>query len=447
MDLYFKLIFLVTIFFSGIVANKLERHLSPGHVSNYLIFNIGKCISYFASGTVIGLLGFLIKINGFNGGFLLFVFAAGVIIVTISHLPFVPKVLILGLHGHHHPKKEFPAGLLNIFASSATLHIVMIIALAHGYFLESGIIMLVFALGSLNLPGKKILRRRAVLNSLQISLFLFFSLFITNKALLYTELYLFSPYENKKVAMVPEVLDKYQYLKTNIDTLNNRLLIDRNRELNWMIEGNKKGDRIYIPRFRHRSVLNSEYEFLSIKPESGGFIYFTRGLGKGDYILKIIEGVENVYELPYKVVLDSGFGEDLCNSSKIPMDFNRPQITVSEPAIATITNSTQKVDIKITEEGYLPSIIVLKKDVPAVLNFIGEELNEENYRIVMPSFNEYLEFDKGDNPINIPSPLVDFSFYSWKGEHGGYVLVVDDLIGMTKEKAERQIRMFNANGI
>lgn len=447
MDLYIKLIILVFIFFSGVIANKLERHLSPGHVSKYLIFNLGKCISFFTAGVIIGLVGFLFKINGFNGGILLFIFAAGVIIVTISHLPFVPKVLILGLHGHHHPKKEFPAGLLNVFASSATLHIVMIIALSHGYFLESGVIMLIFALGSLNLPGKKILRKRKLLNTIQISMFFVMSLFIINKALLYTELYLFSPYENQKVALVPEVLDNYQYLKTNIDSLDNRILIGNDQELNWMIEGNKKGDSIYIPRFRHRSVLNNEYEFLSIKPESSSFIYFTRKLGKGDYVLKVIDDIKNVYELPYKVVLDSGFGEDLCSSNQIPMDFNRPKIIVTEPAIAIINNNSQKVDIKITDEGYVPSVIVLKKDIPAVLNFIGETLNNENYRVVMPSFNEYLEFEQGDNPINIPSPLVDFSFYSWKGEHGGYVLVVDDLVGMTKEKAERQIRMFNANGI
>ncbi|MBN2616803.1 MAG: hypothetical protein JXR64_00680, partial [Spirochaetales bacterium] len=82
-----------------------------------------------------------------------------------------------------------------------------------------------------------------------------------------------------------------------------------------------------------------------------------------------------------------------------------------------------------------------------VLNFVGDEITEKNKRIIMPSYNEYLEFSTGDNPINIPNPLIDFLFYSWKGDFGGYVLIVEDLDGMTKEKAERQVRMLNVNGI
>lgn len=448
MDLLLKLTLLLTVFIAGLIAGRTDKHLKPSHVSNLLLFNIGRFLSYFAGGVIVGLAGFLVKINGFNGGIILFIFAFGILVVTLSHMKVIPSLLILGLHGHHHPKKSFPAGLLNVFASSITLHIVILISLAHGYYIESGLIMLAFALGSIYLPNKKVYIHNKLVDSLHIIFFLVSALFIINKGLLYTQLYLFTPFESKKTALVPEVLDQYQYLKTDIHDLDKRILIGDKNELNWMITGDKKKETIYIPYFRHKSKLNGEYEFLSIKPERSKFIYFTLGLGRGDHVIKIIDNIRDVYDLPYNVVLDSGFGDDLCNENSIPTEFtNRPNIIISEPGIALIDNDGQNIDIKITENGYEPSIIVLKKGLSANLNFIGSELTKENYRVVMPSFNEYIEFKEGNNIINIPSPLVDFIFYSWKGEHGGYILVVDDLSNMTKDKAERQIRMLNVNGI
>lgn len=451
MDIIFKIALLTTVFIAGLIAGRTDRHLKPSHVTNLLVFNIGRCFSYLTAGIILGFIGFLIKINGFNGGVILFIAALGVLIVALSHVPVIPSLLILGLHEHHHPKKALPAGIINIFASSPTLHIVMIISIAHGYYIESGIIMLTFALGSLYLPKKQIYKHNKVIDALHVALFIAASLFIFNKGLLYTQLYLFSPFENSKTALVPEVLDQYQYLKTNVGDLNKRILIGSKTELNWMIVGNKKGDTIYIPKYRHKSTLNSEYEFLSIKPEQNKFIYFTLGLGRGDYALKVIDNVKDVFNLPYNIVLDSGFGDDQCSEASINNEFtNRPNLTVTEPGIAQIKDNKQIINITIDELGYSPSVIILKKGIPATLNFIGATLNDENYRVVMPSFNEYIEFKEGEDPINkinIPDPLVDFTFYSWKGQHGGYILVVDDVSGMTKEKAERQIRMLNINGI
>lgn len=446
MTLLIKLLLLVLILFMGFLANRLENHLKPTYVVNPLLFNIGKILSYAIIGSVIGFLGFLIKINGSTGGILLIVFAIGVIIVTISHLPFFPKIVLIGLHSNNHPKNSFYAGLLNVFASSASLHIIMIVALANGYFIESGIILLIFALGTLYIPGRKFLNLNKTYKIIQWLIFLMCSFFITQKGLLYSEKFLFSPFESSKTAVVPETLNNIQYLKTEISDFDKRIIISKGYELSWMIQGAKQGDTIYIPRYRHKSKLNTGYESLEIKAEEAGFIYFTGRLGKGDYIIKVMDSVINVYNLPYKKIMDSGYGDDIHGEGYIA-DKNIPNIKITDPGIATISGDTQTVDIMITETGYIPSIIILKKGIPAVINFKAVELTDINRRIVMPSYNEYLEFIPGDNPINIPDPLIDFIFYSWKGEFGGYILIVDELEDMTKEKAERQIRMFNVNGI
>lgn len=446
MTLIIKTILLLVIFIMGFLANRLENHLKPTLVVNPLLFNIGKIISYFVAGIIIGLLGFLVKINGYAGGVVLIIFAISVFIVTISHLPFFPKIVIIGLQSHHHPKKSLKAGLINIFSSSASLHIIMLVTLAHGYFIESGFILLTFALGTLYFPGKKYFAFNKTYKVLQFILFLVCTLFITQKGLLYTEKYLFSPFEDSKTAVVPETLNNIQYLKSNISELNNRIIISKDYELNWMIQGEENYDSIFIPRFRYKSRLDNNYQSLVINADKKGLIYFTGFLGRGDYIMKVVEGDIDVYNLPYNKVLDSGYGDDIHGEGYIA-DQNIPDIEITDPGIAKIENGTQFVDIKITETGYIPSVILLKKGIPAVINFKGDNLTEKNRRIIMPSYNEYLEFVHGDNPINIPDPLIDFIFYSWKGEFGGYILIVDELEGMTKEKVDRQIRMFNVNGI
>ncbi|MGL1893926.1 MAG: sulfite exporter TauE/SafE family protein [Spirochaetaceae bacterium] len=446
MDITIKLLLLLTIYILGFLANRLEGHLKPINVTNPILFNLGKIISYFSGGIILGLLGFLIKINGFNGGILLYVFTVGIIIVAISHIPVFPKIVIIGLHSHHHHSRSFIAGMLNIFSSSASLHIIMVAALAHGYFIESGIILLVFCLGTLYIPGVNKFNPIKLFKILRGVIFIFCSLFIVNKALMYCETYLISPFEDRKTAIVPEVLNNVQYLKTNINQLENRILIGKELELNWMLDGNKKGDLLYIPRYRYRSDLGEDSQFLSIKANKAGIIYLTGKLGRGDYIIKVVDSVNNVFELPYKTIMDSGYGDDIHGEDYVAQE-KIPDITVTDPGIAKIVDSIQYVTINITKKGYTPSVVVLKTGMPAVINFVVKELTEENKRIVMPSYNEYLKFSEGENPINIPDPLIDFIFYSWKGEFGGYVLIVDDLLGMTKEKAERQIRMLNINGI
>lgn len=439
-----KAVFLLVIFLSGLLANNLDDHLKPEKVHNFFIFNLGKILSYTVVGIILGLLGFILKINGFTGGILLFLIAVIELIVAISHIPLFPKIIVIGLRSHHHPQKSFFAGLLNVFASAATLHIVMIVSLAHGYYIESGIIMAVFALGSIYFPSKKIKKQWAIHRVLQFFILILGILFTANKALLYSEKLLFNPLEYRKTAVVPELMDKIQYVKSNTTEFSNRIVISSKYELNWLLEGNANGDTIYIPRFKHKSKLNTKSEFLYIDAKEPGFIYFTGKWGQGDYAIKVIEDEVDVYNLPYAIVMDSGYNEDIHGEN---LDVEIPEIKVTDPGIAEIKNNKQYVTINITSSGYTPSVVVLKSGVPAVLNFVGDEITEKNKRIIMPSYNEYLEFSTGDNPINIPNPLIDFLFYSWKGDFGGYVLIVEDLDGMTKEKAERQVRMLNVNGI
>lgn len=425
----------------GLISTATDEHILPKKVDNKVLFLISRLLFLTLAGAVLGLLGFLIKINGTMGGILLIISSIVILFIALSHLPIFPKVVVIGLKGHHHSTKAVAAGFSNIFVSSPTLHIVMVAALAHGYYLESGGILLAFTLGSSIKIYRASLRLNKFVETLQILVFILITLFVLNKGLLYSQLYHLSFFEHNRTAIVPEVLDGSQFFKTNLKSIENRLLIDDDMPLKWVIEG--KGETIYIPSYRHKSVIDQESDFLELDNIDVNFIYFTRGLGKGDYILKTTPNVEDYYNLPYKKVIDSGFGSIHDEEETITY----PEIKVKDMAVAYKDGTSQRVDITVNSEGYSPSIIVLQQGVPAILNFRVEELSDETYRILIPSYNEQLEFKEGDNPVNISDPLVDFTFYSWVGSYGGYVLVAEDLQGMTLEKAQRQVKMLNVDGI
>lgn len=425
----------------GLLATSNEDHLLPKKVDNKFLFLIYRSLTFYAAGAILGLAGFLVKINGFTGGFLLLVSGLVIFIIAISHLPIFPKIVVIGLKSYNHSTKALVAGITNIFASSASLHIVMVMALSHGYYFESGFIVLLFAVGSTIKAFRASIRRNKFTHTLQMVLFLTATLFILNKGLLYTQLFLFSPFESSKTAIVPEILDNKQFLKTNLKHIDDRILIGSNMPVNWLLEGQE--ETIYIPAYKHKSKITEESDFLELDPTNKKFIYFTRGLGKGDYILMVVGNIQDFYNLPYNKVIDSGFKSIHEDEEIIAF----PEIEVKTMSIATLKEGSQNVDIIVNSNGYSPSVVVLQAGVPAKLNFKVTELTDENYRILIPSYNQQLEFGEGDYPINIPKPLVDFTFYSWGGKFGGYVLVVDSIEGMTLEKAQRRIRMLNVDGI
>lgn len=444
MILIAQIIILLLVFISGIIAINTDEHLRPEELESPWLFLLGRIIVYPVAGIILGILGFFLKILGSVGGIFLLLFALGTLIVTLSHLPFLPQIVVVGLHSKHHPKNSFLSGMLNIFASSATLHVIMILSLAHGYYFESMIIMSVFCLGSLYIPTSKVFHDKKFLHPIKFILFILFSLFVTQKGLLYSEKFIFPGLEYTQNAIVPEYFDKMQYVQSRVDDLDNIIIMDNTSELNWLVEGQNSSDKIYIPRFRHRSDIGQGSQTLLLESREPGFIYYTGNLGKGDHIIRVNAGSYDIYNLPYKKVLNSGY---LYGIHENEADVEIPEVVITEPGIATLKDGRQYIDLEIKKDGYYPSVLILKMGVPATINFIGTELTELNHRIIMPSYNEYLEFVSGDNPIKLKDPLIDFIFYSWKGDFGGYILVVDDLEGMTKEKAERQIRMFNVNGI
>jgi hypothetical protein len=424
----------------GLFSAGSDIHLLPQKINKPVLFGVLRIIFFILSGLVMGIIGFYIKITGLVGGLGNIVMGIVFLIFSLSYIPLLPKIIIIGLRNHHHSTNTLSSAISSVFSSSFSLHLVLALALNNGYYLDSAYIMGLFALFSSNAIFKLKFPINKIFKSLQIILLIYSSLFIVTRGLLYASIYHFSPFESLKIARVPEVLAGKQFFKTNLNHIEDRLLIG-NMELIWLLEG--KGNSVYIPEFKHKSTLTDDIDQLELPPINKKFIYFTLAHGKGDYILKIHPNVTDYFNLPYTRVIDSGYGEHF----RVDNPIVNPSLEVSSMALSVVEGNEQKVEVIIDAKGFYPSVIVLKNDIPAIINFKLTQLTENNQRAIIPSFNTQIEFKLGDNPIRISEPRIDFMFYSFFGDFGGFVIITDDLEDFSLETAQRRVRMLNMEGL
>ena len=122
-----------------------------------------------------------------------------------------------------------------------------------------------------------------------------------------------------------------------------------------------------------------------------------------------------------------------------------PEIPADSIGIARITDNIQVVEVTVTEKGFEPSIIIMKKGVEAQWILNGETLNEQNYRVNFPAYgNQGIELQQGENALQI-LPEFGFAYYSWRNDFGGWVEVVDEIDKVDLELVRLNVNEFNAN--
>ncbi|QQR54570.1 sulfite exporter TauE/SafE family protein [Candidatus Peregrinibacteria bacterium] len=126
-----------------------------------LSFNLGRLISYFFLGGVVGILGQSIALSTRMTGFMNIVIALVMFYLALSILKIIPKGSFLikppkavshwiaNLSEHEHPFAPFALGALTFFLPCGFTQSLQLAALASGGFMEGALMMFVFALGTL----------------------------------------------------------------------------------------------------------------------------------------------------------------------------------------------------------------------------------------------------------------------------------------------------------
>ncbi len=126
-----------------------------------LQFNIGRLLSYFLLGGVVGLLGQSITLSTKMTGYMSIVIALVMLYLALTILHIIPKGSfpirppkklshwISSLSENDHPAAPFALGALTFFLPCGFTQSLQLVALASGNFITGGLTMFIFALGTL----------------------------------------------------------------------------------------------------------------------------------------------------------------------------------------------------------------------------------------------------------------------------------------------------------
>lgn len=104
-----------------------------------------------------------------------------------------------------------------------------------------------------------------------------------------------------------------------------------------------------------------------------------------------------------------------------------------------IKNGVQEITVKVDQNGYSPSVIVLQKNMKAVIHFQAVQLDGCNNVVFFPEFNGALNLADGqlDTP---PLPITDdFSFQCSMNMLHGYVKTVNDLAKVKLDDVRKEL--------
>jgi hypothetical protein len=117
------------------------------------------------------------------------------------------------------------------------------------------------------------------------------------------------------------------------------------------------------------------------------------------------------------------------------------QIPTDKIVLAQVIENFQAIEIRLTDDGFEPSIIVMQRQLPTLWNISIESLDPGNSRLVFPAYYRMLDTEQGDNPIQL-IPTDDFDFSTGYNIYYGYVKVVDDINSVDIEAVKAEVANF-----
>jgi len=113
-------------------------------------------------------------------------------------------------------------------------------------------------------------------------------------------------------------------------------------------------------------------------------------------------------------------------------------IPTGEIVLAQRRESVQLVEIRLTDDGFEPAIVVMQQGLPALWNIQIESPDPGNDSIIFPAYYTQIETVLGANQMQL-IPSMDFDFSTADNVFYGYVKVVDDINAVDIEAIKAQV--------
>ncbi|MGL1893261.1 MAG: sulfite exporter TauE/SafE family protein [Spirochaetaceae bacterium] len=451
--------------------------------NNAILYNLGRVISYTIIGGIVGAIGSVLSITGSMQGIIVGIAGIFMILMAIKMfglfpiidkiIPKLPKVLTNKIIGSGTGRGPFIIGFLNGFMPCGPLQSIQIYALSTGSAFSGALSMFLFSLGTVPLmlgfgsiasvlPKKfhsKILKISALLVLLLGAGMVIRGMNLNGVSLPGSNSSNLKS-ENVRIAKISG--DK-QYVTTIMHSGEYEpFIVQAGIPVVWTIVADEDqlngcNNPLTVPKYDIRFQMEPGENIIEFTPPADATtITYTCWMGMITSGISVVEDLNSIdsSQIEEAAALSAessgGCGGGCCStggdtgdSTGNILEYTLPSINTENIGLASIQDEIQIATVNITGDGFEPGVIVLQKDIPTTWLINGTQLDEKNYRLLFPAYNNRgIELTEGENVIEI-MPQLDFQYYSWRQDFGGYVKVVDDLTNINLDEIKKDVEIFN----
>jgi sulfite exporter TauE/SafE/copper chaperone CopZ len=426
-----------------------------------VIYNTGRLLSYTAVGIVVGAIGSVITVSGrFQGAVLLlagiFMLVMGINMMGIfpalrRFTPRMPKIFAQKINSPL--PTPLVIGFLNGFMPCGPLQAMQLYALSTGSPVRGGISMFLFCIGTIPLmfalgaagsilsgaKGQAFSRRVMYVGAILVAT-MGLAMFANgwNLAGFDSPLERATAYinpaslQNEGGAFTPAIQNGVQIVNSTL--LPNRypaIVVQQGIPVRWTInapQGSINGcnNRFIIREYGIGHTFRPGDNVIEFLPEKAGRFRYSCWMGMIHSTITVVAQGGSIADVPEP------------NTAPAPAGVVIPS---EEIVTAQIMGNFQALEIRLTDDGFEPAIVVMQRQLPALWNINIDSLDPGNSRLIFPAYYTTLGTEQGDNTIQL-MPIEDFDFSTGDNIFYGYVKVVDDINNVDIEAVKAEVANF-----
>ncbi|MDR1575535.1 MAG: sulfite exporter TauE/SafE family protein [Treponema sp.] len=428
-----------------------------------VLYNAGRVISYTAVGVIVGALGSVVSVSGRFQGIVQLAAGVFMVIMGINMLGIfqgsagtilrrfnlrMPKIFARKIDEQKAGNKNpLIIGLLNGLMPCGPLQAMQLYALSTGSPVAGGLSMFLFSMGTVPLMfgvgalssmlsrkfTRQVMKAGAILVTVMgMTMFTYgwglsglnFNaadriIADVNPSLRFGS----TPGESGDGAFTPIIENGVQIINSTL--LPGRypaITVQQGVPVKWTItapQGSINGcnNRMIIREYKIAPRFTPGENIIEFTPEKTGKFSYSCWMGMIRSSITVVEEGQSIADI----------GEPNLNPTPAGVVIPADNITLAEVQDAEAYGFPyQIITINLRDEGIDPSVVVLQRNMPALLNINNDSLDPGNSRLIFPAYYTQLDMEQGDNVIQL-MPAETFDFSTGDNVFYGYVKVVDDL--------------------
>jgi sulfite exporter TauE/SafE/copper chaperone CopZ len=428
-----------------------------------ILYNAGRVISYTTVGVIVGALGSVVSVSGRFQGVVQLIAGVFMVIMGLNMLgifqgsigtrlrrinPRMPGIFAKKIDGQKAGNKNpLIIGLLNGLMPCGPLQAMQLYALSTGSPVAGGVSMFLFSMGTVplmfgigalsSLLSNKFTRRAmktgAILVTVMGMTMFSYGWGLSGLNFNFADKIIAAVNPSPRFGSIPDGSGDEAFTPTienGVQLVNSTLrpgrypaiTVQRGVPVKWTItapQGSINGcnNRMIIREYKIEHRFTPGENVIEFMPEKTGKFSYSCWMGMIRGSITVIEEGQSA----------AGIGEPNLEPTPAGVTIPTDTITLAEIQSAeTYGIPYQTVTVNLRDDGIEPAVVVLQRNMPALLNFNNDSLDPGNSRLVFPAYYTRLDIDQGDNIIQL-MPGETFDFSTGDNVFYAYVKVVDDL--------------------